>query len=173
MSNVLEVEFGPVKLLRVHEELAGLAEPPVTYVPLPLRCADDVINAWGTRLRLRSLIAMGHNTRRMGGALDLSQQKVVAIVNGLVIEIPVTLARDVVSLWEAWWDLVPPTRTRAEKDSFRRARAKAARRDWCCPLGLDEELIDDPYYIPGSGWLPATGTGIAFDPFPLGAKEAA
>ena len=128
-----------------------------------------MINAWGTRLRLRSLIAMGHNTRRMGEALDLSQQKVTAIVNGLVIEIPVDPGQGCGLALGGVVGHVPPTRTRAEKDSFRRARAKAARRDWCCPLGLDEELIDDPYYIPGSGWLPATGTGIAFDPFPLGA----
>ena len=145
----------------------------VRYVPLPFRTKAEVINAWGTRLRLRSLIAMGHNERRMGGALGLSQQRVTSIVNGYVTEIATDLARDVVLLWEAWWDLVPPTRTEVEKQTFRRVRARAAKWDWCTPMGLDEELIDNPYYIPGSGWLPAIGTGVAYDPFPLGMKEAA
>jgi hypothetical protein len=172
MSNVLEAEFVPINVKRVQLELDGIGRQWQIVQPLPFRCTDEVINAWGTRLRLRSLTAMGHNTRRMGDALGISQQMVTAIVNGLAIEVPVELAKDVVHLWEAWWDKVPPTRTRAEKDSFRAARGRAARYDWCCPLGLDEELIDDPYYIPGSGWLPATGTGIA-DDYPLGIKEAA
>ena len=78
---------------------------------MPFRTKAEVINAWGTRLRLRSLIAMGHNERRMGGALGVSQQRVTSIVNGYVTEVPTELARDVVRLWNAWWDLVPPTRT--------------------------------------------------------------
>jgi hypothetical protein len=164
MSNVLEVEFAAIDMAAIY------AEP---YVPEPFRIKDKVLNAWGTRLRLRSLIAMGHNERRMGGALGVSQQRVTSIINGYVTEVPTELARDVVRLWNAWWDLVPPTRTAVEKQTFRRVRARAAKWDWCCPLGLDEELIDNPYYIPGSGWLPATGTGVAEDPFPLDRKEAA
>jgi hypothetical protein len=178
MTNVLAVMFAPAddpETRRIQIELAGLGDPRFlrTVVPLPFRCTDEVINAWGTRIRLRSLIAMGHNERRLGIALGVTREKVTTVANGQVIEVPAELARDVVRLWEAWWDKVPPTRTPTQKASFRRARAKAARYDWCCPLGLDEELIDDPYYIPGSGWLPATGTGIAEDPYPLGHWEAA
>jgi hypothetical protein len=164
MRNVLEVEFAPIDAADVNA---------IPYVPLPFRCTDEVMNAWGARLRIRSLIAMGHSQRRIGIALGVSRKRVTDIVNGLVIEVPVELARDVVKLWNHWWDLVPPTRTPTQKASFRRSRALAAKWDWCCPLGLDEELIDDPYYIPGSGWLPATGAGIAFNPYPLGMKEAA
>ena len=96
---------------------------------------DKVLNAWGTRLRLRSLIAMGHNERRMGGALGVSQQRVTSIINGYVTEVPTKLAGDVVRLWNAWWDLVPPTRTAVEKETFRRVRARVVKWDWCCPLG--------------------------------------
>ena len=178
MDNVLEVSFGPLDpdVLRIRLELAGLGDPKLyeTVRPEPFRrLPSGVMNAWGTRLRLRSLIAMGHNERRIGAALGVSRARVTAIVNGQVTEVSVRLARDAVYLWEAWWDKVPPTRTRTEKASFRRARGKAARRDWCCPLGLDEELIDNPDYIPGAGWLPATGTGVAYDPFPIGGREAA
>ena len=63
MSNVLEVNFGEDF---VYPELH-------VDVPLPFRTKATVINAWGTRLRLRSLIAMGHNERRMGGALGVSR----------------------------------------------------------------------------------------------------
>ena len=179
MSNVLAVSFAdPVTTAesqRIPLELAGLGDPQIWQVPerpLPFRCTDEVMNAWGTRLRLRSLVAMGHNERRIGEAIGISREKVTAIVNGQVTEIRVELARNAVDLWEAWWDKVPPTVTHTQKAAFHRARAKAARRGWCCPLGLDEELIDSPDYVPGAGWLPATGTGIAED-FPLGIKEAA
>jgi hypothetical protein len=180
MDNVLEVTFTSVassEEKQIRLELAGLGNPHIWQTPeapLPLRMdASGVMNAWGTRLRLRSLVAMGHNERRIGGALGVSRGRVTAIVNGSVTEVPVRLARDAVYLWDAWWDLVPPTRTKTEKASFRRARGKAARRNWCCPLALDEGLIDEPDYVPGAGWLPATGTGIATDPFPIGGREAA
>jgi hypothetical protein len=177
MSNVLAVSFADpaAETRRIPLELAGLADPEIWQVPerpLPFRCTGEVMNAWGTRLRLRSLVAMGHNERRIGVAIGISREKVTAIVNGQVTEIRVELARNAVDLWEAWWDKVPPTLTHTQKASFHRARAKAARRGWCCPLGLDEELIDEPDYVPGAGWLPATGTGIAED-FPLGIREAA
>jgi len=177
MDNILEVSFTPVPTGAEREillQLAGFGPEPVTVTPLPMsRPLGAAMNAWGTRLRLRSLVALGFNELRIGVALGVTRERVTTVVNGTVTEVPVMLARDVVRLWEAWWDKVPPTTTRTQRDAFRRARAKAARRNWCCPLGLDEESIDDPFYIPGAGWLPANGTAVATDPYPLGDRRRA
>ena len=94
MSNVLEVPFVPI-VIRL--ELAGLGDPKIWQdpeKPLPFRCTDEVMNAWGTRLRLRSLVAMGHNERRIGAAIGITREKVTAIVNGQVTEVTVRLAKD-------------------------------------------------------------------------------
>lgn len=123
-------------------------------------------HATGTRLRSRSLVAMGHSVTRQARALDTPADTLIGIVKGDVPTVAVELRDDVIRLWDAWWDKVPPETTKGERVAASMARGRAEREDWCCPLALDENRIDDPGYEPRSGWHPATGAGIA-DDYPL------
>jgi hypothetical protein len=38
--------------------------------------------------------------------------------------------------------------------------------NWCAAAALDDDLLDLPGYRPQTGWMPATGTGIAPDIHP-------
>jgi hypothetical protein len=70
-------------------------------------------------------------------------------------------------LYEQWWDLCPPTRTRGERAAATLARRRAREAAWCTGMGLDDDLLDVPGYEPHCAWRPATGTGTAADD-PLG-----
>ena len=52
----------------------------------------------------------------------------------------------------------------ANRDDQRRIAAQA---DWCTPMGLDDDEIDVPGYMPQTSWRRALGTGTAGDD-PLG-----
>jgi AcrR family transcriptional regulator len=129
--------------------------------------ADDLaqlgLRADGTRLRLRSLIAMGHDCTRLARAVDAKPVTIRKIVQGRASEVTLQLHARVRALWEAWWDKTPPQRTPAQRAAAANARRTARRRNWCTPLGLDEDCIDLIGYQPTHGWLPATGTGPAPD----------
>jgi hypothetical protein len=115
----------------------------------------------GTRLRLRSLMAMGHGYTRLARAAGTSPADIRKIIEGRAAEVTPQMQDRVRRLWEAWWDKTPPARTAAETAAATKARDRARRGGWCTPLGLDEDLIDRVGYQPGHGWLPATGTGTA------------
>jgi hypothetical protein len=127
--------------------------------------ADDLarpgIPAGGTRLRLRSLIAMGHDCTRIARAVGARPAVIRKIIQGRESKVTPQLRARVREVWEAWWDKTPPQRTPAERAAATRARRTARRANWCAPLGLDEESIDLLGYQPDHGWRPATGTGVA------------
>jgi hypothetical protein len=121
------------------------------------------VHAGGTRLRLRSLMAMGHDCTRIARAAGTSPAAVRKLAQGRAPDVTPGLQERVRSIWDAWWDKTPPQRTPADRAAATRARNTARRRNWCTPLGLDEDLIDCIGYQPSHGWLPATGTGTAPD----------
>jgi plasmid maintenance system antidote protein VapI len=145
---------------------------PATAAALLAVTAEDLdkprVPADGTRLRLRSLMAMGHGYTRLARAAGTSPADIRKIIQGRAAGVTPQLHDRVRGVWEAWWDKTPPARTAAEGAAATKARVRARRGGWCTPLGLDEDLIDRPGYQPGHGWLPATGTGTAPDLEPPG-----
>jgi hypothetical protein len=139
------------------------------------------LDAGGTMWRLRSLIAMGHNSTRIAHAMNARPETIRALVRGEVATVSPVFRELACQLWNAWWDKSPPERTWIERRAASAARRRAERNHWPCPLGLDEPDsatgdpgLDFPGYRPWCGWRPATGTGIAPDFRPPGkAKEVA
>jgi hypothetical protein len=142
----------------------GRVRPAVATALLAISI-DDLhrprVHAGGTRLRLRSLMAMGHDCARIARAAGASPAAIRKLAQGRTTDVTPGLQARVRSIWEAWWDKTPPQRTRAERAAATSARNTARRHNWCTPLGLDEDLIDCIGYQPSHGWLPATGTGTA------------
>jgi hypothetical protein len=142
-------------------------------VGVTIRALGPRVNAGGTVWRLRSLVAMGHDATRLADALQTSSKAVQKLLRGQAAEVTPDL-RDLVSaLWNAWWDKRPPERTRTERRLATAARRQAHLHDWCPPLGLDEDQLDEPGYRPYSHYRTATGTGVAADFRPSGIRHFA
>lgn len=131
---------------------------------------DTRLDAGGTTWRLRSLVAMGHDSTRIARALNVRPETIRALVRGDAATVSPAFRDLACQLWNAWWDKSPPERTWAERRAASAARRRAARNRWPCPLGLDEPDpetgdpgMDGLGYRPWRGWHPATGTGIAPD----------
>jgi hypothetical protein len=142
--------------------------------PLPISpgpAAPGPVSVSGARLRIRALLAMGHSTGRIARALggSTSARCVQRIARGDTTEIPPGLRARIGRLYDAWWDLVPPERTAAERHAAAAARRWARWRRWCTGMGLDDDELDQPGYQPYSSWQAATGTGVASDN-PLGVR---
>ena len=131
------------------------------------------VDAIGTRLRLRALCAMGHSQARISRALGQPDWIISRVINGVIREVSPDLRADVTALYDIWWCLRPPERTRPERVAAQAARARAKRGRWSQPLGLDDEHLDTPGYRPRSTYRPAEGTGVATDPYPLGRRRSA
>ena len=138
--------------------------------------ADDIrrtqTSPGATMWRLRALVAMGHSCTRMAAATGIPAATLQRIVRGQALTISPALRHTVIALFDAWWDKTPPQRTRREQLAARNARSRAARNDWPCPAGLDEDQLDQPGYQPQSGWRYARGTGVA-DDCPFAERRAA
>ena len=130
------------------------------------------VDAAGTRLRLRALAAIGHSDRRIGRALGVPDWFVTKIMSGKTRMVTPGVRATVRRLYDAWWDLRPPTGTPAEARAAAAARARARRGRWCTPMGLDDAEIDTPGYRPRTPWRPALCTGVADDD-PLGRRQSA
>jgi hypothetical protein len=117
----------------------------------------------GCLLRLRALVAIGHGPARIALALDVSTHAVQRILTGETTEIPPARLRKITTLYEAWWDLAPPERTKGERIAAAAARRRARLAGWCTGAGLDDDRLDEPGYEPHWTWRPATGTGVAGD----------
>ena len=130
------------------------------------------VGAGGSLWRLRSLVAMGHTNLRMSRALGVTNDVINRLVAGEVETVTPELRRDILALWEAWWDRRPPARNQHEKISAAKARRKAREHKWPTPANLDEDQLEIPGYRPARSWRPATGTGVA-DDYPLGRQDVA
>jgi len=121
------------------------------------------VDANGTRLRLRALHAMGRGSARIAGAQGVRERNIQKVVKGNVRTVDAALLRAVRELYEAWWALHPPERTRADRAAATAARHRAAQDNWCTPVGLNDDQLDQPGYVPTCGYRPATGVGVATD----------
>jgi hypothetical protein len=121
------------------------------------------VPARGTCLRLRALAAMGHSCPRIAAALGVSADRVKLIQRGEITTVECSLAAGVRWLFDQWWDRRPPERDQYERAAAAYARGRAMRGDWCAGAALDEDRLDLPGYVPGSGYRPARGSGIAAD----------
>jgi len=131
------------------------------------------VDAGGTMWRLRSLLAMGHDTSRIARALRARPRLIRDLIRGDIGVVSPQLRDLACQLWDAWWDKRPPERTPTECRVATSARHRAQASNWCPPLGLDEEYLDDPSYRPYSIYRPATGTGIAADFVPVSGRPDA
>jgi len=124
------------------------------------------VDAGGTRLRLRALHVMGHDSARIARALGVREMTVRTIVRGDATAVSTRLRDAVADLYDAWWDKRAPERDRAERGAATGARRRAIAGNWCAGAGLDDDELDTPGYKPKSKWKPATGTGTAPDIHP-------
>ncbi len=126
------------------------------------------VDANGTAWRLRSLVAMGHSATRIAGALGVRVESVQKLLRGDAALIGADLQRLASQLWDAWWDKRPPEATAAERRASAAARRRAEANNWCAPVGLDEDQLDEPGYRPYCRYRPASGSGVATDFQPVG-----
>ncbi len=129
------------------------------------------MNANGVMWRLRSLVAMSHSPARIAQAMGVSEYSVRRVIRGETSSISRDFYDAALQVFEAWWDKRAPTRTRGERYQATRALQRAALENWPTPCGLDEDELDTPGYLPGCGWRPARGIGVASD-FYFPAKNA-
>jgi hypothetical protein len=131
--------------------------------------AASGVSVSGAGLRLRALVAIGHSPARIARALGegISTRTVQRLLCGAATGMPQRQLDRIADLYEQWWDLCPPTRTRGERAAATLAHRRAREAGWCTGMGLDDDLLDMPGYEPHCAWRPATGTGTAAD-HPLG-----
>ena len=136
--------------------------------------APAPVSVSGARLRLRALVAIGHSPARIARALSegVSVRTVRLILAGEPAALSARQLDRIRGLYEQWWDLCPPERTRGERVAAAAARRRAQEASWCTGMGLDDDLLDTPGYDPQCAWRPATGAGVATDD-PLRTRRAA
>ena len=125
--------------------------------------ASARLDAGGTTWRLRSLIAMGHDSSRIARAMNVRPKAIQKLVRGDTTTVSPGFRDLACQLWNAWWDKRPPETTRSERRAASAARRRAERNSWPAAAGLDEDELDEPGYRPFCGYRPATGTSIAPD----------
>ena len=120
-------------------------------------------DAGGTTWRLRSLIAMGHDSTRIARAMNVRAHTIQKLVRGEAATVSPEVRDLACQLWDAWWDKRPPEATRSQRHAAAAARRRAERSGWPAAAGLNEDELDEPGYRPFSSYRPAEGTGIAGD----------
>lgn len=156
--------------MTVHSIAAGRSHPQASTAAAVLAVSitsagGTRTDAGGTRLRLRALHVMGHNSARIARAVGASQPTIRALVRSDSATVSIRLRDAVITVYDAWWDKRPPERTRHERAAATTARRRAIAGNWCAAAALDDDELDRPGYRPGYGWRPAQGTGVA-PPFP-------
>ncbi len=125
--------------------------------------ASTRLDAGGTTWRLRSLIAMGHDSTRIARAMNVRPHTIQKLVRGEAATVSPEIRDLACQLWDAWWDKRPPEATRSQRRAAAAARRRAERSGWPAAAGLNEDELDEPGYRPFCRYRPAEGTGIAGD----------
>jgi hypothetical protein len=135
--------------------------------PRPTHLASAAVtvrtDANGTKWRLRSLVAMGHDCTRIARALHVPPDLVRRVVAGQAATVTRGFAAATAQLQDAWWDKTPPRQTPAQRRAAARALRQAETSGWPAAAGLDDDQLDEPGYRPWSRYRPATWTGPAPD----------
>lgn len=122
----------------------------------------SIVDGNGTRLRLQALTANGwpraQLTARLGSGPDNWNRLLTG--HGKVR----ASTRDAVTrVYEQLWDAVPVPAGPRETAQVTLARRRAAARGWARPMELDDDLVDDPGYVPTRVDEPPRGRGQATD----------
>ena len=123
--------------------------------------ASPLLDAGGTTWRLRSLIAMGHDSTRIARAMNVRPHTIQKLARGEAATVSPEIRALACQLWDAWWDKRPPEATRSQRRAAAAARRRAERAGWPAAAGLNEDELDEPGYRPFCRYRPAEGTGIA------------
>src|SRR5690242_15772617 len=89
----------------------------------------------GTMWRLRSLVAMGHDSARIARALDAPAWLVRRVVRGQARTVTHEFHAATCQLWDAWWDKTPPRHTPAQRRAAAQALRQAKTGDWPAAAG--------------------------------------
>jgi transcriptional regulator with XRE-family HTH domain len=154
--------------MTVHAIATGHRQPtPGTEAALLAVTSDALPRArmdpGGTRLRLRALHVMGHDSARIARAAGVSEKTIRKLTRGDAKTVSPRLRDAITAVYEAWWDKRAPQRTRAERAAASAARRRAIAGNWCAAAALDDDQLDIPGYRPTEGWRAARGTGTAAD----------
>jgi transcriptional regulator with XRE-family HTH domain len=154
--------------MTVHAVATGHRQPnPATAAALLTVTSDALprarVDAGGTRLRLRALHVMGHDSARIARAAGVSEKTIRKLARGDAKTVSPRLRDAVTAVYDAWWDKRAPQRTRAERAAAAAARRRAIAGNWCAAAALDDDQLDIPGYRPSERWRPARGTGTAPD----------
>lgn len=104
------------------------------------------MNAHGTQLRLRAMVALGWSTWEIAGTYDLPQPLVAEIVTDDDTVVTAGVARWVATVYDMVSMTVPPDLGAPARQELRRF---ARTQGWLPPLGLDDDYLDDPGWVHG------------------------
>lgn len=90
----------------------------------------------GTHRRVQALVSQGWSLAKIAHEIGIKPQSLSAMLNQA--EVRADTYRQVVSLYDALWDVPPPQRTPSERGAVSRARGLAATRGWVSPLAWDD-----------------------------------
>lgn len=97
-----------------------------------------VVDATGTRRRLRALVAIGWSQTQLAERLGMTPNNFWPLVQGRA-NVTAARRRAVVQLYDDLWDKPP-----AGDALARKSRRYAEQRGWVPPLAWDDDQIDDP-----------------------------
>lgn len=103
------------------------------------------VDGAGTTLRVRALVALGWSQSKIAARLGITRANFTLTERG---QVTARTARAVARLYDELSMTLPPENNQRERIAASRARGYAAQRGWMPPLGLDDERLDDPTYVP-------------------------
>jgi lambda repressor-like predicted transcriptional regulator len=139
---------------------AGEARRLLAVTPRAAARAGARRDATGTRLRLRALTATGYPAAGLAARAGVAPSTIRDLLSGHTRTVTPVLHRAVAALYDDLWDQPPPASTGAQRRAAAAALHRAAANGWPPPMGLDDDLIDDPGYRPRSHWRPTAAACV-------------
>jgi len=110
-----------------------------------------------------ALIAVGYPAAVLAVRIGVSPATIWNLARGTTASVTPGLHQAVAALYDEIWDQPPDGHTTAQRRAAAAARTRAARNRWPTPMGMDDDLIDDPGYRPRARWRPTAGTSRQHD----------
>lgn len=109
----------------------------------PALAGKALVDASGSRRRLRALVARGWTMTRLAEGLGMKVSNLAPLVSGTgEAQVTQAFAERVRALYEDLWDAEPPCDNSAQRGAVSRARKLAAERGWPPPAAWDDDLLD-------------------------------